>query len=214
MHEHGPDREEPRFLVLHETAGEVDGFAVYRVRHDWQGGVPRSVLTLRDLQGVTPGAYADLWRYVFEVDLTERVTAWARPVDEPLFHLVREPRRLRATMRDGLWLRLVDVAGALQARRYADAGRLVLEVRDAFGPWNDGLYSLEADETGRALVARVDEEPDLVATVNDVGAAYLGGTSFRQLHRAGRVRERSPSALARADRLFGWDPAPWSPYVF
>ena len=50
--------------------------------------------------------------------------------------------------------------------------------------------------------------------VNDVGAAYLGGTSFRQLHRAGRVQEQVPGALARADAMFGWDPAPWCPYVF
>jgi len=45
-------------------------------------------------------------------------------------------------------------------------------------------------------------------------AVYLGGTSFRQLRRAGLVEERTTGALARADAMFTWDPAPWSPYVF
>jgi predicted acetyltransferase len=55
---------------------------------------------------------------------------------------------------------------------------------------------------------------DVVCTVNELGAAYLGGVSFRQLQRAGRVEERTKGALARADAMFGWDPAPWSPYDY
>jgi predicted acetyltransferase len=108
----------------------------------------------------------------------------------------------------------VDVAGALGARRYASTGRIVLEVRDDFCPWNDGRYALEAVAGRSAAIERVRDEPDLTCSVNDVGAAFLGGTTFRQLHRAGRVEERSSGALALADALFGWDPAPWSPYVF
>ncbi|MGZ8611836.1 MAG: GNAT family N-acetyltransferase [Actinomycetota bacterium] len=214
LHEHGPEASAPRFWALHEGDGGVDGYAIYRVRHEWPDGIPRSILTVRDLQATTPGALADLWRFVFDVDLTERVQAWSRPVDEALLHLVREPRRLRATLRDNLWVRLVDVAGALGARRYTSSGRITIAVRDGFCPWNEGTYSLEASPGEPGVVARTEGEPDLVCTVNDVGAAYLGGTSFRQLHRAGRVEERVAGALERADALFGWDPAPWCPYVF
>ena len=144
LHEHGDDAKLPQMFVLHEGTDGVDGFAVYRVKHDWPEGYPRNVLTVRDLQATTPGAYADLWRYVFEVDLVERVVAWSRPVDEPLVHLVQEPRRLGATLRDNLWVRPVDVAGALGARSYSTDARIVLEVMDPFCPWNEGRYLLEA----------------------------------------------------------------------
>ena len=214
LHEHGPDREAPRFFALHEGDRGVDGYTIYRVKDDWAEGVARSVLTVRDLQASTPGAGADLWRFVLDVDLTERVRAWSRAVDEPLLHLVREPRRLRATLRDNLWLRLVDVEPSLSSRRYAAAGRVVVEVRDTFCPWNEGRYALEAGAGELGVAARTTEEPEIVCTVNEVAAAYLGGVSFRQLHRAGRVQERRPGALARADAMFGWDPAPWCPYVF
>ena len=105
------------------------GSSVYKVRQDWPQGYSRSTLDVRDLQATNAPAYADLWRFVLDVDLIERVEAWNRPLDEPLLHLLREPRRLRARMIDNLWVRLVDLDGALRARRYATDGRLVARDR-------------------------------------------------------------------------------------
>jgi predicted acetyltransferase len=213
LHEHGDDAKLSQMFVLHEGAEGADGFAVYHVKHEWPGGVPKSILSVLDLQATSAGAYADLWRYMFEVDLVERIRAWGRPVDESLIHLLREPRRLGATLHDNLWLRPIDVAGALGARRYTSDGRVVFEVTDGFCTWNEGRYVIESIG-GQANVIAGGAEPDLTCSVNEIGAAYLGGTSFRQLHRAGRVDEHTQGALARADAMFGWDPAPWCPYVF
>jgi predicted acetyltransferase len=213
-HEHGADRERPTFFALHEGDSGVDGFVLYKVAHHWPEGTPDSTLSVRDLVAANPGAYADLWRYVLDVDLMTYVEAWNRPSDEPLFHLLREPRRLRARMSDNLWVRLVDVPGALAARRFGAAGRLVVEVSDSFCEWNRGRYALVAAEDGSTGVDRTDEPAHIACTASDLGATYLGGTSFRQLHRAGRVEERAADALTRADAMFGWEPAPWSPYEF
>lgn len=212
-HEDDPDKGASTLFALHDGQDGVDGFVIYRVKHEWQASVPESSLNVRDLQASNPAAYADLWRFVLDVDLVARVTAWGRPVDDPLVHLVAEPRRLRATMTDELWVRVVDVAHALRRRRYAAEGRVVLEVHDRFCPWNDGRYALEGGPDG-ATCEPTDATPDLVCSASDVGAAYLGGSSFRQLQRAGLVEERTAGALARADAMFTWDPAPWSPYVF
>lgn len=214
LHEHGPDAKLPQMFVLHEGDLGVDGYAVYRVKHDWPEGFPRSVLSVLDLQATSASAYADLWRYVFEVDLIERVRAWSRPVDEALLYLLQEPRRLGAKLRDNLWVRPVDVAGALGVRRYASDGRVVLEVTDPFCPWNEGRYALEVAAGEATVTAGSAGLADLTCSVNEIGATYLGGTSFRQLSRAGRVDEHTEGALARADAMFGWDPAPWCPYIF
>ena len=213
-HEHGADKQRASFFALHEGATGVDGYTMYKVAQDWHEGMPNSTLHVRDLVAATPGAYADLWRFVLDVDLVTSVEASNRPIDEPLFHLMREPRRLRARMSDNLWVRLVDVPSALAARRYAAAGRLVLEVADPFCPWNGGRYALEAAEDGAAIVHPTTDAAEIACTGSDLGATYLGGTSFRELHRAGRVEQRAEGALARADAMFGWDPAPWSPYEF
>jgi predicted acetyltransferase len=213
-HEHGADKERPTFFALREGPSGVDGYVIYKVAHDWPESTPNSALHVRDLVAANPGAYADLWRFVLDVDLVTYVEASNRPSDEPLLYLLREPRRLRARMSDNLWVRLVDIPGALAARRYAAAGRVVLEVADRFCAWNAGRYVLEAAEDGGAVVERTSEEAEITCTASDLGATYLGGTTFRQLHRAGRVHELAEGASARADAMFGWDPAPWSPYEF
>ena len=213
-HEHGAAKERPTFFALREGPSGVDGYVIYKVAHDWPENTPNTALRVLDLVAANPGAYADLWRFVLDVDLVTYVEASNRPSDEPLLYLLREPRRLRARMSDNLWVRLVDIPGALAARRYAAAGRVVLEVADRFCAWNGGRYVLDAAEDGGAVVERTSEAAEIACTASDLGATYLGGTTFRQLHRAGRVDERAEGALARADAMFGWDPAPWSPYDF
>lgn len=206
-------KEREWFYAAHESEDGIDAYVVYEVKREWSGSVPRSELQVEDLHALTPQAYADMWRYCFDMDLIHRVTAWNRPADEPLLHMLREPRRLQLTTKDGLWVRLVDVPKALEARRYAAEGHVVFEVRDAFCPWNEGRYELEGGPDGASCRA-TDAEPDLALTVNELGVAYLGGMSFRGLHRAGRVGEERDGALARADSMFAADPAPWCSFMF
>lgn len=199
--------------VLHETAGVLDGYLIYKFKRSWDEGVPTGTIDVDDLIANGPGAYADLWRYCLDLDLATQVTGWHLRPDEPLLHLLSDPRRLRLTVGDGLWVRLVDVPAALAARRYAVAGRLTFAVRDAFSSRNEGLYELEGGREGAECRA-VSGDPDLTLGVQELGAAYLGGTRFRTLERAGRVVEETPGAIARADAMFAWDPPPWSPHTF
>ena len=210
LHEHGEKR--PWFFGLHEGEDGVDGYVIYQRKSEWRDDVPQDEVEVHVLDGTNPGAYADLWRFVFDLDLVTTVRGWL-PVDDPLLYLVREPRRLRAIARDGAWVRLVDVPAALAARRYAAEGRVVLGVTDAFCPWNEGRYALEGGPDG-AVCAPSSEDPDLVVTASELGAAYLGGVSFGRLHRAGLVTEVRSGALAQADAMFVWDPAPSCPFVF
>ena len=213
LHDHGATKELPFFFALHEGDDGVDATAIYKVKHEWPGSVPMSEMVVEEVQALTPQAYADIWRFLLDVDLVHRVTAWAVSPDEPLLHLLAEPRRLRLTLKDGLWLRPVDLPAALEARRYAAEGRIVLEVRDPFCPWNEGRFSLEAGPEG-AMCAPTMEPADLSCSVNALGSVYLGGVTFRQLWRAGQVTDAWPGALERADVLFASDPAPWCPFVF
>src|SRR4029453_17575615 len=108
------------------------------------------------------------------------VEAWNRPSDEPLLHLLREPRRLRFSVNDGLWVRPLDVVGGREARGGRADGRIVFEVADPFRPENDGRYELSVDG-GEGHCARTDTAADLSGAINGLGATYLGGSSFRQL---------------------------------
>ena len=203
----------PHYRVVHERNGTPTGFALYRVKLDWDSMGPTGVLKLESLIAVDPDAYAALWHYLLGVDLMAKIVAEERRVDEPLRFLLADPRQPKIIIQDGIWLRLVDVASALAARRYGIDARLVMEVHDALCPWNDGRFEIEGGASA-ASCKRSDREPDLELTVADLGAVYLAGNRFRSLHEAGRVIERHPGALARADLMFASDRVPWCPSHF
>ena len=117
-------------------------------------------------------------------------------------------------MSDALWIRPVDVAGALSRRSYAVDGEVAFAVRDSLCPWNEGVHRMTV-RSGQAEVRRDDGAAvDLELDVSDLGAAYLGGLTFVRLRDAGRVTAASEGALRRADDLFRTARAPWCPHIF
>jgi predicted acetyltransferase len=189
--------------------GADAGFASYRMKESWDDNIPQYTLRVIQLMASTVAVRAALWRFCLDVDLVAKVRFENLPLADPVRWALRDPRRLRTTtVSDWLWVRLVDVASALAARRYRAEGRLVLEVADAFLPENDGRYELEGGPDG-ARCRRTRAEPDLALSVADLGSAYLGGVPLSALAGAGRVEERRWGALGRADLMFGSDTAPW-----
>jgi predicted acetyltransferase len=198
--------------VAIEIEGRPEAYALYRTLHQWDAAnLPCGALTVVEAVGATPIATRLVWRYLLEVDLMERIEAPLLPVDHPLQHLLVEPRRLRATVGDALWVRLVDVEAALSARSYAAEGAVTFEVEDASCPWNAGRYRLDG---GAGRAARTDAPAEIRLDVAALGSAYLGGVSLRQLADAGRIEERAPGAVDRADALFRSPRAPWCPEIF
>jgi predicted acetyltransferase len=195
-------------VVYESEPGRVDGWVSYRIESRWHNGLAANIVKVRSLVGLTPEAEAALWRYLLDLDLAGTVKLGYRPVDDPIRWRLADPRRLRVTdVGDQLWVRLLDLPGALAARRYAVAGTLVLEVTDAVRPRNQGRFRLEGGPDG-ASCQPTTAEPDLALDVADVGAAYLGGVRLTTLARAERVAELTPGALLRADRMFASTPSP------
>jgi predicted acetyltransferase len=205
----------PRQHVLHtEADGTVTGYAIHRVRAKWSETTePEGTLTVEEVRAATPTAYAALWRYLLGHDLVRTVEAPDAPPDDPLQHLLADPRAWHARPVDALWVRLVDVGAALSARRYPAPLDMVLEVRDRFCDWNDGRWHLWGHPAG-AFCDRTDRDPDLVLDIEALSSAYLGGVSLAALQGAGRVTEISPGAVTQASTAFRWPVAPWCPDHF
>ncbi|MEW1923677.1 GNAT family N-acetyltransferase [Streptomyces sp. NPDC088360] len=203
----------PLQCVLAERDGELVGYARFHVKPEWDAAGPKGTVKLRDLEALDPAANAALWQFLFGIDLTSTVEARSRPVDDAVLHLVSDVRRCGLQVKDSLHVRLVDVGAALEARAYRTPVNLVLEVDDAFCPWNTGRWRLKGDVKG-ATCERTEDDADLALSVRDLGSAYLGGISLTSLAAAGRVRELRPGALAEATPAFGSDVAPWLPHGF
>lgn len=200
-------------VVLAEDDGGVRGYARFATVARWDGGVPAGAVQVREVFALDPAAEAAVWRFVTDIDLTTTVTVANRPLDDPLLELLTDVRRADATLRDGLFVRLVDVGRALQARTYAVPIDAVISVVDEVCPWNAGRWRLTGDESG-ATCGRTDSSADLVISATDLGAAYLGGTALRSLADAGRVQEQRAGAVRAATMAFRSELAPWCPFVF
>ncbi|MGH2997799.1 MAG: GNAT family N-acetyltransferase [Gaiellaceae bacterium] len=206
-----PDEQKatPKRLVVLELDDTVQAYAIYKTTSGFEGFVSNGKLDVLEAIGATPHALAEIWRYLLDVDWMATVTAALVPPDHPLFLLLANPRYARFRRHDALWVRLVDIGAALSGRSYAGEGSVVLEVRDAFCPWNEGRWKLEG---GKA--ERTEDPADLALDVDALGSAYLGAVSFAELRDALRIEERVEGAVARADALFGWRPLPWCPEIF
>jgi predicted acetyltransferase len=186
-----------------------DGYALYAVRPDRDDEGPAGEVRIRELVAATPAARALLWDFVLDQDLTRTVSWPLAPADEPLWLMLTDPDAVRLVLGPSLWVRIVDLPAALSARGYAADPDVVLEVSDAFCPWNAGRYRL-----ARGGCEPTDAEPDLALDAAALGAAYLGGTLLADLAAAGRVTELRPGALARASAAMRADVAPWCPEIF
>jgi predicted acetyltransferase len=192
--------------VVLERDGVAQAYALYRLKLEFEAGSSAGELRVIEAMGLSPEATAGIWRFLLDIDWMERMQAELLPVDHPLFLLLEDPRRMRFRIWDSLWVRLVDVSAALAGRSRAGDGDVVLEVRDAFCPWNEGRFSANGTRTAADAELRLD--------VADLGSVYLGGFAFAELERAGRVEEVVEGAVARADALFRSDRAPWCPEIF
>jgi predicted acetyltransferase len=195
----------PLACAVWEDKGTDRAYALYRTYPEWtHGGTSNMWLKVEELVGVDPLATREMWRFVFGVDLVERVRGWYLPSDLPLTLLTTEPRRLAFAASESFWLRLVDVEAALSARSLQGNDEIVIEVSDDFCPWNTGRYKVTASGT-----SRTQAEPDLRLDVTALAAVYLGQFTFNALARALRVDELTANSLDRADAMFRTTRAPW-----
>ncbi|PYC77055.1 GNAT family N-acetyltransferase [Streptomyces tateyamensis] len=202
-------------LAEDRTDGELLGYARYSVAEQWLDGGPAGVVRVREVTAASAAARRALWRYLLDLDLTETVQVPSLPLDDPLLHLVGDPRRLRPRQLDALFVRLVEVGDALRSRRYAAPVDVVLAVQDEFCPWNTGHWHLHSAGPEKGAACEPTEaSAELALAVRELGAAYLGGTTLAALAGAGLVTELRPGALAEASRAFAWDVAPWLPHGF
>jgi predicted acetyltransferase len=210
------------FLAVHrDDAGAVDGYVRYHVEGKWTDRQPRSKAIVDDLHALTDDAYAALWRFLAAMDWVVTVEAPARRADERLCWLLVNARAASVSeVGDGMWLKLLDVPGALAARAYERPAKLTLEVlvRDGGTSGSDGQgerVRVALDAGPHGVSARsTDALPDLTLDGAALGAAYLGGTRLRDAVLARGVDEHRSGALAELDGALATEREPWASTFF
>jgi predicted acetyltransferase len=196
-----PSADGALYRIVYEENGTPLGYVIYaltgrKVPH----GQPWQHIEINDLAWMTPRAYRAIWHHLSGAGLAFEV-AWPRvPQDDPLPHLLLEPRRLNIGVGDGLLARVVDVAGAMSQRGYDETGRFVFDLTDSLCPWNEGRWQLETSPDG-ARVTRSARPADLVMPVDTLSMLLFGQIRPSEAVRMGRAAAVGTGDLARWDRV-------------
>ncbi len=195
VHLDGQDR--PDGYALYTPAGEVDGV---------------ETVDLDDVGATSEATWLRLWELLASMDLVGALRWHRGRVVEPLEAALVEPRVVQTTaLRDLLWVRVLDVVAALEARPWYADGSVVLEVDDPLG---HAAGRWQVDVVGGAATVRATEGgADVRLGADTLGALYLGGTGVGALTAALRVTG-SPAALDRLTAMADGGPAPWCATAF
>ncbi|MFB9367350.1 GNAT family N-acetyltransferase [Kitasatospora sp. NPDC001664] len=190
-----------RYVAVHRDAdGTPDGYATYSLAEP-------DTLVVDETVAADDAVVAALAAFLLRHDLVSTVVFKHFAPDHPLRWQLDDLRAAEATHYDDwLWVRLLDVPGALTSRGYPADGELVLDVTDPFlGEHHRHALTVKA---GEARCTPTDRAPDLTLDISDLGSVLLGGTAPTTLVRAGHVLARTPEAAATADALFRAERAP------
>lgn len=199
--------------VVVEVDGEPYGYASYRQKEKWEDFTAAGTVHVSEVMALTASARLSLWRFLTNIDLFPSVEWWNMPTDDPLPAATSYFRNVRRTLADSLWVRLIDVRAALEAREYEEAGEVVFEVTDRSRPNNSGVYRLSVED-GRASCERDPaSDPMLRFDIDVLGHLYLGGGNALSMAAVGRI-EGEEGAVMTLHRLFRTVVAPWCPDVF
>ncbi|HET6938714.1 MAG TPA: GNAT family N-acetyltransferase [Nocardioides sp.] len=201
--ESGADKQ-LRTAVHLDAAGTPDGYVAYRPGPRENG---RRTIKVTDLVALTPAAYLQLWRFLAGLDLSDTVACDRAPLDDPISWALVDPFLVRVTkLTDALWVRVLDVPAALQARPWGRDGDVVVEIADPLGHATGRFRVVTRD--GVAEVSTSDAEAEVTMDAETLGALYLGGVRADTLQRAGRL-SGSESGLRTWAAMVDTGPAPY-----
>jgi predicted acetyltransferase len=172
-----------------------DGYALYRVHHG-----ESMVVRVDEITAATTDAHIALWRALLGLDLMEKVVYGTHPAD-PLPYTLTDPRLARTTgYVDDLWLRIMDIPAALEARTYQADVSAVIEVFDGFRS-DGGRFALEVRD-GRARCAPTDSPAAVQMDLDVLGSLYLGTHRASAFAAANRLRSKDSELIRRLDAAF------------
>jgi predicted acetyltransferase len=199
--------------VVVEEGGSPVGYVTYRQKDNWDDFTSTGEVHVSEMIATTAEARRALWGFLTNIDLFPTVEWWNMPVDDPLSETVTDSRRVRRTLMDALWVRVMNVKTALEQRTYEDSGEIVFAVSDDSRPDNSGVFRLAVDHGVATCSRDPSDKVDLTFDIDVLGHLYLGGGNALTMAEAGRI-EGETDAVMSLHRLFRTARPPWCPEVF
>jgi predicted acetyltransferase len=193
------DRSERHSFIWRGDDGRARAYVIYQ----WRTIEGENVMACREAITLDPQARAQLFAFMADHDSQTDTVHFFAPMEAPISALLHEAPEYR--LDQDLMLRLLDVAQALAAFHYPPeaAGRLTLEVTDAWLPHNQGVFALEVQNGVGQVTRLADDTPGEIAVdVAVLAQIYSRFLRPRAAATFGLIEVRERAALRLLDALF------------
>ncbi|MDA8137236.1 MAG: GNAT family N-acetyltransferase [Desulfobacteraceae bacterium] len=209
-----PARNEVLCKIVYEEKGQPLGYVIYTIAaRNVPRGQPWQQVTIRDLAWLTPSAYQTIWEHFACMDLAMQIQTLFSPPDDPLPHLLLEPRRLNTESSDGLLARIVDVQKVIALRPFQEEGELVFDLKDDLCLWNSGRWQLRSAD-GQGCLQSTNRAIEATIPIDTLAMLLFGQISPTQATRMGRMAVADQRVLPKWDRIMATAYRPFCPDFF
>ena len=210
-----PRKNADDFVAVYEEDGQPRGYAQYVFQPKPSDLDPFAMsVVVHEALAIDDRAHAAIWRFVFDEPLAEEIVAPYRPVDDPVYWMLADQRRLRRETVDSIWLKPLDIGALLSKRAYQASGSVVIEVLSADDD-SRTRWELTAGPDG-STCAPTTKSAHISLHERSLGAAYYGAVAPSMLVAIGEaeVSTAGHRELLNIDAMFRCSPAAWNPFHF
>lgn len=187
--------------IVYEEAGVARGYEIYTIESFVSSAGFGHRVTIREMAWLTISAYLSMWNHFTNMRLAQNIMWMQVPFDDPMPHLMLEPRRLNIKSGNGFLARIVDVEKAIPMRGYSEDGEIVFEIADdEICPWNNGQWHMAVSE-GKASIKKTKKAPEVTMNANSLAMILFGQLSATSAARMGIIDVKKKNALIRYDRI-------------
>lgn len=194
----GPSKD-MRAVVHFGADGLPDGFAVFRFK-GWDESPQAKVVKVCAAEASVERA---LWKALADMDLVETLTYELSGPNHHLSLSLADERAVKvSSLGDWVWLRILDVPGAVAGRAFDSDGQVVVGIDDPMG-YASGTWRITAAD-GAGSAELTDAEPEVRLNVATLALLWHNDRTATQAAEAGLVLG-APEAIRRLGRLLHWD---------
>ncbi|AOF94324.1 GNAT family N-acetyltransferase [Sinorhizobium sp. RAC02] len=201
----------PYHAVVFGPEGNERGYLRFHIEpsDNWFTSSQRTVI-IDDLIAHDDEAWRGLIGHLFTQDILHRAVFPSQPVDDPLPLFLRNPRTLEISgQRDESWIRPLNLAALLSARRFGGTRQVTLAVEDDLFPDNSGLWSI-----GKEGAVRSTERPEARLAIADLATLIFGAHQATSLAASERLWTASGEITEELDLIFACSRRPHSGISF
>ena len=198
------------FFAIAYKNNKPSGYAIYNfnkesgVAHEDDEGS----LIVEEIISIDRESNNALWHYIFGVELVEEISFNRRGTNDPLYYMLKNPRKLKRNIIDGLWARIIDPIKMLESRTYQESEKITINISGQNQDDIEGTYTIETDGKNTE-VKKTNNNPDISMRPSELSSIYFGSVRPSEFYQAGLFDIKNHDILRKINKMFSVEQSPW-----